>query len=62
VIKNPKTYRDAIETLEGQYWKEAMDHYKAQILSGMWMHLVKAPHKDPRVRQSKIQTVVGCTR
>src|SRR5882724_10112167 len=60
-IKNPKTYREAIESPEGPLWKEAMDYelsklkemnmwsaidkkdipHEAQILPGMWVHLVK---------------------
>src|SRR5882724_9234832 len=57
----PKAYEDAMESLEGQQWKDAMDYElekleemntwsetdeldvppKAQILPGMWVHLIK---------------------
>src|SRR5882724_6426721 len=60
-IKNPKTYREAVESPEGPLWKEAMNYElsklkemntwsaidkkdipnEAQILPGMWVHLVK---------------------
>src|SRR5882724_6212515 len=61
VAKLPKMYKDAVESPEGQHWKEAMDYELtkleemntwteidesdlppgAQVLLGMWVHLIK---------------------
>jgi len=57
----PKAYEDAVESPDGQQWKDAMDYEltkleemntwseidesdvppEAQILPGMWVHLIK---------------------
>jgi len=42
VIKNPKTYKDAIESPEGPHWKEAMDYELSKLEEmNMWSEIDK---------------------
>src|SRR5882724_7244446 len=69
----PKTYEDAMESPEGQQWKDAMDYElakleemntwsetdeldvppEAQILPGMWVHLIKTLESKERKFRSR---------
>ena len=56
-IKNPKTYRDAIETPEGPHWKEAMDYELSKLKE---MNTWSAIDKRTYITKPKYCQECGC--